>query len=104
MSSRLPVAFTRRAATHVDEAGRWWRDNRTKAPDALHEELANALQLVASQPDIGATARNVRLAGVRRILLRRVNYHLYYRLIESPSRSVQVVALWHVSRGKGPEL
>ena len=104
MISRLPVRFTRRAAGHVDEAGRWWRANRTKAPSALREELARALQLVTSQPDAGATARNVRLAGVRRILLRRVNYHLYYRLVESPSRSIQVVALWHAGRGDGPAL
>lgn len=104
MTTRLAVVFTRRAARHVDEAGRWWRDNRTKAPEALHEELARALQLIAVQPDVGATARNVRLEGVRRILLRRINYHMYYRLVETPVRSIQVVALWHASRSEGPGL
>jgi hypothetical protein len=104
VSVRLSVHFTRRAARHVDEAGRWWHTNRTKAPGALREELARALQLITIQPDAGATARNIRLAGVRRLLLRRVNYHLYYRLVESPSRSIQVVALWHTSRGDDPEL
>jgi len=101
---RLSVRFTRRAAGHVDEAGRWWHANRTKAPGALREELVRALQLITTQPTAGASARNVRLAGVRRILLRRVNYHLYYRLVESPSRSIQVVALWHAARGDAPEL
>jgi plasmid stabilization system protein ParE len=104
VTSTLPVAFTRRAARHVDEAGRWWRENRTKAPEALHEELNRALQLVTSQPNVGAVAQNVSLVGVRRILLRRVNYHLYYRVVESPSRAVQVVALWHASRDKRPGL
>jgi plasmid stabilization system protein ParE len=100
----LPVVFTRRAEGHVREAGTWWRDNRAKAPEALAEELANALRLVASQPDVGAVARNVRLPGVRRVLLRRVNYYLYYQLVESPTRMVQVVAFWHASRGSAPEL
>ena len=104
MSPRLPVSFTRRASKHVDEAGRWWRENRDKAPDALREELEQALQLIASQPDVGAVARNTKLAGVRRILLSRVRYHLYYRLIETPARSIQVVGLWHASRGAGPQL
>ena len=104
MISRLPVHFTRRAARPGAAAGRWWHANRTKAPRALREELAQALQLVTAQPDAGATARNVRLAGVRRVLLRRVSYHLYYRLVESPSRSIQVVALWHAGRGDGPKL
>ena len=104
MSQALPVNFTRRASTHVAEAGRWWRENRAKAPEALREELDQALQLIASQPDVGAIARNAKLAGVRRILLGRVSYHLYYRLLETPARSIQVVALWHASRGEGPLL
>ena len=104
MSQRLPVSFTRRASKHVDEAGRWWRENRAKAPEALREELDQALQLIASQPDVGAIACNAKLAGVRRVLLSRVSYHLYYRLLETPARSIQVVALWHASRGKGPHL
>jgi len=104
VSQHLPVSFTRRASKHVDEAGRWWRENRAKAPEALREELDQALQLIASQPDVGAIARNTKLAGVRRVRLSRVKYHLYYRLIETPARSIQVVALWHASRSAGPHL
>jgi hypothetical protein len=104
VSQRLPVTFTRRAAKHVAEAGRWWHENRAKAPEALREELDQAQQLIASQPDVGAIARNAKLAGVRRILLRRVSYHLYYRVLETPARSIQVVALWHANRADGPSL
>lgn len=100
----LPVSFTRRASKNVEKAGHWWRENRAKAPEALREELEQALQLIASQPDVGAIARNANLTGVRRILLSRVSYHLYYRLRETPTRSIQVVALWHASRGAGPRL
>jgi plasmid stabilization system protein ParE len=104
VNSPLPVVFTRRAERHVREAGTWWRANRPKAPEALAEELASALRLVASQPDVGAVARNVRLPGVRRVLLRRVNYHLYYQLMEAPARTVHIVAFWHANRGTAPEL
>jgi plasmid stabilization system protein ParE len=78
VSSPLPVVFTRRAERHVQEAGSWWKKNRTKAPGALAEELRNALRFVASQPDVGAIAVNVKLPGVRRVLARRVNFYLYY--------------------------
>lgn len=104
MTARLSARFTLRAAAHAREAGRWWHANRSKAPEALREELARALQLVTAQPDAGAIARNVRLPGVRRVLLRRVNYHLYYRLVDAPSPFIQVVALWHAGRGDKPEL
>ena len=51
----------------------------------------------------GARARSERLPGVRRILLSRVRYHLYYRVNEE-SRQVEVLALWHARRGGGPNL
>jgi len=103
LNERFTVAFTTRASRQVAEAKRWWRANRTKAPDALEEELRTALDLIATTPGIGAVARNVALPGVRRICLNRVNYFLYYRL-RADSRTVEVVALWHARRGSGPRL
>ena len=103
MSEPLPIDFTLRASRQVAEAGRWWLEHRSKAPDALHEELQQVMQLVASQPEVGAIARNVKLAGVRRVLLGRVGYHLYYRRLDSPA-SIQVVAFWHATRGEAPGL
>ena len=104
MSQPLPTSFTRRAAQQVEAAGLWWHEHRPKAPGAIREELERALQLIASQPNVGARARNAKLAGVRRIVLSLVGYHLYYRLLDTPSRSVQVLALWHASRAQGPGL
>jgi plasmid stabilization system protein ParE len=102
VSQPLPIGFTRRAAEQTEAAGRWWRQNRTKAPEAFREELEQALQLVASQPEIGAKAQNNRLAGVRRVVMSRVRYHLYYRILEAPTRSIEILALWHASRGNKP--
>jgi plasmid stabilization system protein ParE len=104
VSEPLVIGFTRRATRHVDEALRWWSRNRSKAPDALAEDLEGALSLILSQPNIGAIARNVRLRGVRRIYLDRVRYYLYYRVRGSPPASIEVVALWHVSRGSVPPI
>jgi len=104
VTAPLSVDFTRRAAAQTEAANVWWRKNRPHAPDALHEELAEAVQLVALQSEIGATARNIKLAGVRRVLLSRVRYHLYYRIVEGPPRSVEVLSLWHTSRGGNPAL
>lgn len=103
MNDRFTVGFTPRASREVAEAKRWWRANRTKAPDALEEEIRTALDLIAATPGIGAVARNVTLPGVRRIFLNRVNYFLYYRP-QAESRVVEVVALWHARRGTGPRL
>ena len=102
MSTKLPVSFTVRAERQAQEANAWWRENRAAVPNAFSEELERVVELVALQPAVGARAVNVRLAGVRRVLMHRVQHYLYYRVIEAPHRSLQVVAVWHTSRGTTP--
>lgn len=104
MTEGLEVSFTPRAAKHVAKAKEWWLKNRTKAPEALREDLERVLGLISAHPGIGEVARNVRLAGVRRLYLNRVRYYLYYRIREGPTTSVEVVAFWHASRGSGPRI
>ena len=97
----VPIKITRRAATQIRKAAVWWSANRLAAPNAVKEELANAFMLISHQPEIGAAATNVRLAGVRRIYLDRVRYFLYYL---ARAAQIEIIALWHSSRGKGPTL
>lgn len=101
MSDPLPVTFTALAAQHIRSAETWWRDNRPLAPTAVRQELERALTLIASQPRIGSHAANVKLPNVRRIFLPIIKQFLYYHVLASPDR-VEVVALWHARRGKGP--
>ncbi|MBN1360108.1 MAG: type II toxin-antitoxin system RelE/ParE family toxin [Sedimentisphaerales bacterium] len=103
MTRRLPIRVVRTAANQIVEASAWWEANRPKAPDAFRQEIERAFELVAVQPHIGAKAGNVKLAAVRRIYLGRIRYHLYYR-VKTPPGIVEVLALWHASRGSGPEL
>ena len=103
MSSPLPVRIVGSAGQAILDAAEWWLANRPKAPDAFAVELERAFQLLASQQLIGAQARNVTLAGVRRIHLPRVHYYLYYR-ITSESKTVEILALWHTKRGGSPDL
>ena len=102
MSSPLPVRIVSSAARAISDAAEWWRTNRPNAPDTFITDLENSFKLIASHPDIGARALNSTLEGVRRVHLARVHYHLYYRLTQEPA--IEVLALWHTSRGSNPEL
>lgn len=62
MSNPLPVRIVGSAGQAILDAAEWWLANRPKAPDAFAVELERAFQLLASQPLIGAQARNVKLA------------------------------------------
>jgi len=99
----LHVEVSGLAAEHIRLAEAWWRTNRTKAPNAIREELERGSALIASQPDIGSRARNVKLAGVRRIHLSRIRYHLYYRVNDQPRR-IEILGFWHSSRAGHPPI
>jgi hypothetical protein len=73
----ISVSFTPRADRQLDEQDQWWRLNRSSAPEALRQSVEEALLLIATQPFVGSKARNVRLAGVRRVYLGRTGHHLY---------------------------
>jgi plasmid stabilization system protein ParE len=79
----------------------WWGLNRPKAPGAVRAELERAV--IALRPEIGTRARNIALPGVRRLHLGRIRYDLYYRLVEAPRR-LEILALWHASRGSLPPI
>lgn len=103
MRKRLRWTLTRRAVREISEAETWWKANRSKAPNAVDDEIHRALDLITAQPEIGTQARNLRLPGVRRVHLNRVRYHLYYRVSLS-SGEIVVLSLWHMSRGSDPRL
>ncbi len=102
MKPPLPVRIVSTASRTIEEVATWWVTNRPKAPDAFAIDLENALKLIASHPNIGVQARNIGLAGVRRVHLARIRYYLYYRVTLEPA--VEVLALWHTSRTESPKL
>ena len=104
MSGLLPIVVSELAAEQIRVANDWWRTNRPKAPNAFSEDLTQVTALLALQPHLGARARNSALAGVRRVHLARIRYDLYYRVLEEPQPSIEILALWHSSRGGQPPL
>lgn len=99
MSYRLQVS--RRAESQIRVAADWWLKNRSKAPEAFAEEIARAFDLIRALPSVGEPVAHPSLKGVRRVLLERVQYYLYYQPFPATD-IVEVLALWHTSRGKGP--
>ena len=97
----MVVRVTKRAQAQIDQAAQWWDENRDLAPEAFDEDLAKAFLLLSAEPGVGATVSNTRAEGVRRLHLARIRCHLYYRIRRG---NVEVLALWHTSRGARPAL
>ena len=97
----LRVRISGRAASQIRQAAQWWADNRSLAPGAFREDLSDAFSLLAQQPAIGSPYESVRTKGVRRLLVGRIRYFIYYR---ASSESLDILAVWHTSRGQNPDL
>ena len=103
MSRPLDIAISDLAKAQIRAAEDWWRLNRTKAPNAIREELERAASIISVQPEAGARALNVSLAGVRRLHLARIRYYVYYWLLTDPER-IEILAFWHESRENEPPI
>jgi plasmid stabilization system protein ParE len=94
------IRISDRASAQIDRAAEWWRLNREKAPDAFDADTDEALERLRVNPLAGSRVR-ARRGDVRALWLDRIGYFLYYRVVGD---IVEVLALWHASRGSRPRL
>ena len=91
------------AEEQIRAADQWWRENRRASPNLFVDEFEQALRWLREMPAIGSRFRRSTVPGVRRILLRRSRYWVYYIPDESHSL-VYVLAVWSGHRGSDPPL
>ena len=101
MSYRLRTS--RRAGRLIRAASTWWLRNRDKAPLAFAEDLDDAFQLVQQFPYSGQPVHHPEIESAHRVCLTRTRYYLYYS-VDDQHRSVEILAIWHASRGEDAPL
>jgi plasmid stabilization system protein ParE len=101
--TRYRVIVTQRAEDQIRSISAWWRANRLSAPELFNEEFTTAVERLTTSPLSGTPYAVAQPPGIRRVLLRRSGYHVYYT-IESHLKLVAVRAVWHAARGHGPGL
>jgi plasmid stabilization system protein ParE len=99
----MKVRFGARSAEQARVVNNWWRENRPAAPSLFADELGEALRLLKYAPSTGEPFGHWIEYGVRRLLLPRTRYHVYY-VFERATAVVQVLAIWSSLRGKPPSL
>jgi plasmid stabilization system protein ParE len=97
----LRVEFSDDAREQAGAASAWWRANRERAPDLFEDELSAAAEHLALSPLLTPVYATVGGGNVRRLLLPRMRYHLYFTI---EGDVVVIHAVWHTARGRGPVL
>jgi plasmid stabilization system protein ParE len=100
----LPLRYLikARVQSEITRTAQWWADNRQAAPGVLRIEPEQALALLVEHPRAGMRVRTPRPGEVRRFLLLRTHYFLYFLYYRVREQQLEVLALWHASRGAGP--
>lgn len=97
------VERTRRARAQAKAAHAWWKANRTASPELFRQEFREAVELMASSPGVGTPYPDAGIPGLRRLILPKTRFHVYY--VHDPMADyVLVVAVWSALRGRPPEL
>ena len=99
--TRLRVAP--QAAQHLRTIIAWWREHRPAAPQLFAVEVADALELLVATPTLGVQYMVRGGRPIRRLLLPRSRYHVYFTYDERDDL-LDIRAVWHASRGDGPRL
>ncbi len=96
----MKVELSEEADGQVKQIDVWWRANRLAAPDLFTNELEAALTTLGEIPTLGVKYDTGK-RSLRRLLLRRSHYHLYFAV---EADRIYVVAVWNAFRGRGPRL
>ncbi len=94
MNYRIVVAPS--AALQIDSALLWWEQNRA-AIGLLKLEIETAFRLIENVPLAGRAVKSRLFGNVRKLLLRKTGYNVYYQLIEA-KRQVNIVHFRHARR------
>lgn len=95
----LELTISQRAAREVERVVEWWAANRPAAAGAVRQDLEAAVNVLLVRPDIGVRVREASSPDVRRFHLDRIRYWVYYRV---RSNRLEILSVWHSSRGSGP--
>jgi plasmid stabilization system protein ParE len=99
----MKLVFTPEAERHATEMDTWWREHRPGAHDLFARELAEARELIAGAPTVGAMYTTKSGKRVRRVLMPKTRNHVYFE-VDELRELIIVLAIWGAPRGRGPRL
>jgi plasmid stabilization system protein ParE len=90
------------ARTQYREASAWWHEHRD-AKSLLAQEFLAAIRTLQTVPETGQVYVQMRGRTIRRWLMPKTKYHIYYRFDRDQDLLV-IYSVWSAVRGRGPRL
>jgi plasmid stabilization system protein ParE len=87
----LPITFHRAARKEFDEAIDWYESQRVGLGDEFEEQVQAVLDRIAALPELHQCVLN----DIRRTVVRRFPYLVYYRV---KGNCIRVISVFHARR------
>jgi plasmid stabilization system protein ParE len=97
------IRYTKRAELSIERIDDRWRAHRPAAPDLFWTELGEAEELLRVSPQRGTVYKTRKGDEVRRVLLPKTDYHVYYEL-DRDAEMAMILVVWGARRERGPKL
>lgn len=98
----MRLEVTRRAQREINRLGRWWLENRDKAPTLFEDEIEAVYDLIIREPEAGRLYIVSRGRRILRVLAGATKNHVYY--YHHRPDVLRVVSVWGAVRRHGPKL
>jgi plasmid stabilization system protein ParE len=89
----VKIEIGKRASRQVERASSRWQQHRPSAPFLFEQELEEGLRLLFAMPKIGMPYPTVKRPELRRLLLARTEYRVYYAL-ERGETVIVIHSVW----------
>jgi plasmid stabilization system protein ParE len=99
----VKIEIGKRASRQVERASSRWQQYRPNAPFLFEQELEEGLRVLLAMPKVGVPYALARRPGLRRLLLPKTEYHVYYSL-ERGETVIVIHSVWGARRGHAPKL
>ena len=89
---RKPAKYTLDCTEMFNEIVRYHAGNSSRKAEQIGNKFFEIIDLLELMPEIGTKYKK----GMRKMLLGKFPYFIYYRIKE---KEIEVVGIWHTSRG-----
>jgi hypothetical protein len=99
---QVTLEFSRRALREIERATRLWRENARHDAELFAVELGEAFERIRKWPYAPTVVRLTNGRETRRVLMKKTEYHVYYR--DARPGVVLVLSVWGGRRQHEPKL
>jgi len=97
------VRISPEAERQVRELEDWWTANRPAARTTFKEAFSAVIGHISRMPSIGRPCDDIGLPGVRRLLVERTPYAVFYS-VDREAAEILIAAVWSRARGSSPSV